>query len=72
LVLGAELGGEEGFYILRFDESSGRLSFDAALKGEGQLGYVSLKNQRWPHGATGAAWGHAALFLPGAGDPQRP
>ena len=66
LVLGAELGGEEGFYILRFDETSGRLSLDGALKGEGKDGYVSLKDQRWPHGDTGPAWGHAALFLPAA------
>lgn len=64
LVLGAELGGEEGFYILRFDELTGRLSFDPALNGEGRTGYVSLKNQSWPHGPTGPAWGHAALFLP--------
>lgn len=64
LVLGAELGGEEGFYILRFDEQTGRLSFDSALQGEGQAGYVSLKNQSWPHGSSGPAWGHAALFLP--------
>jgi hypothetical protein len=64
LVLGAELGGEEGFYILRFDDQTGRLSFDPALQGEGQTGYVSLKNQSWPHGASGPAWGHAALFLP--------
>jgi hypothetical protein len=64
LVLGAELGGEEGFYILRFDEQTGRLSFDPALTGEGQAGYVTLENQPWPHGASGPAWGHAALFLP--------
>ncbi len=68
LVLGAELGGEEGFFILRFDEASGRLSFDPALKGDGQTGYVSLRNQSWPHGATGPAWGHAALFLPHSRD----
>lgn len=64
LVLGAELGGEDGFYILRFDEATGRLSFDPAFKGDGESGYVSLTTQAWPHGATGAAWGHAALFLP--------
>jgi hypothetical protein len=64
LVLGAELGGEEGFYILRFDEQTGRLSFDSALRGEGQAGYVSLNSQSWPHGSSGPAWGHAALFLP--------
>ena len=66
LVLGAELGGEDGFYILRFDDRTGRLSFDKGLKGEGKDGYISLKDQRWPHGGTGPAWGHAALFLPPA------
>jgi hypothetical protein len=64
LVLGAELGGEEGFYILRFDVQEGRLSFDPALHGEDRAGYVSLNNQSWPHGPSGPAWGHAALFLP--------
>lgn len=72
LVLGAELGGEEGFYILRFDERSGRLSFDSALNGEGQTGYVSLKHQSWPHGGRGPAWGHAALFLSDSGGIRRP
>jgi hypothetical protein len=72
LVLGAELGGEEGFYILRFDAQSGRLSFDPALKGEGLMGYVSLKTQSWPHGETGPAWGHAALFLPNSDPVRRP
>ncbi len=64
LVLGAEVGGEEGFYLLRFDAQAGRLSFDPALKGDGQTGYLDLKNQAWPHGPSGPAWGHAALFLP--------
>jgi hypothetical protein len=63
LVLGAELGGEEGFYILRFDETTGQLSFDPALQGDGRPGYISLKQQAWPHGPSGPAWGHAALFL---------
>jgi hypothetical protein len=64
LVLGAELGGEEGFYLLRFDAGDGDLSFDIALNDEGRAGYLSLVDQPWPHGATGPAWGHAALFLP--------
>ena len=64
LVLGAELGGEEGFYLLRFDARTGRLSFDPAVEGGGQTGYLSLTNQSWPHGPSGPAWGHAALFLP--------
>ena len=28
------------------------------------LEYLSLKNQQWPHGNSGVAWAHAALFLP--------
>ena len=67
LVLGAELGGEEGFYFLRFDPQTGRLSFDPAFEADGQPGYLDLRNQSWPHGPSGPAWGHAALFLPGSG-----
>lgn len=58
LVLGAEFGGEKGYYLLRFDETKGQLSFDGAGGG-----YLDLEHQAWPHGSTGAAWGHAALFL---------
>ena len=64
LVLGAELSGEEGFYLLRFDERAGTLSFDRAFTRDGQPGYLSLKDQPWPPGPSGPAWGHAALFLP--------
>lgn len=71
LILGAELGGEQGFFMLGFDEEKGRLTFDANFKGEkkGRFftkkvpGYLSLENNSWPHGQTGPAWGHAALFL---------
>ena len=64
LVLGAELGGEEGLYLLRFDAQRGRLSYDSAFTGDGKAGYLSLQNKSWPHGPTGPAWAHAALFLP--------
>ncbi len=64
LILGAELGGEDGYFMLRFDEQTGALRFDPAFRGDGQAGYISLKQTTWPHGASGAAWGHAALFLP--------
>jgi hypothetical protein len=64
LVLGAELGGEEGFYILRFDDARGTLAFDALFTAEGKQGYITLKDQPWQHGPSGPAWGHAALFLP--------
>jgi hypothetical protein len=59
LVLGAEFGGEKGLYLLRLDAATGRLSFDTGVAD----GYLRLDNQTWPHGSTGAAWGHAALFL---------
>jgi len=64
LVLGAELGGEEGVYVLRFDSATGRASFDESIRSQGQAGYISLENQSWPHGASGPAWAHAALFMP--------
>ena len=64
LVLGAEFGGEEGMYLLRFDDKAGALRFDDSITSEGRQGYLSLKNQQWPHGNSGTAWGHAALFLP--------
>ena len=47
-----------------------RSRFDGPLRNArlrprgGRAGYVDLEQQIWPHGATGAAWGHAALFLP--------
>ena len=76
LILGAELGGEQGFYMLRFDESSGRIEFDpdfADYRSDSPLnifrskstGYISLDRAEWPHGATGTAWGHAAVFFDG-------
>lgn len=71
LALGAELGGEDGFFILRFDKSNGRLAFDEMFNGKmvqrlwdkRYQGYISLSHNEWPHGKTGGAWGHAALFL---------
>lgn len=67
LVLGAEFGGEDGFYLLRFDAQTGELSFDPAFGADDQPGYLDLRTQSWPHGPSGSAWGHAALFLPGPG-----
>ena len=70
-ILGAELGGEEGFFMLRFDEEKGQLAFDVDFNGTRDgifydtdyTGYISLSRPEWPHGKTGTAWGHAALFL---------
>lgn len=46
------------------DAPKGVLTTDPAFNGDGQTGYITLKQATWPHGASGAAWGHAALFLP--------
>lgn len=65
LVIGAELGGEQGMFILTFDKRTGKLAFDtSAMSAAGVPGYIDLETQNWPHGKSGAAWGHAALFLP--------
>ncbi len=64
IIVGAELGGEQGMYMLRFDEQSGKLSFDPAFgSATAKIGYIDLEGQKWQHGASGPAWGHAALFL---------
>jgi len=79
LILGAEFGGEVGFYVLRIDENTGALDFDDDFQGakSGFLfkskskGYISLERSEWPHGSTGDAWGHAALFLDGTNAQKR-
>jgi hypothetical protein len=64
LVLGAHQGGQEGMFLLLVDPATGRLRFDPAVRSPGAPeGYIDLTRQRWPHGDTGAAWAHAALFL---------
>jgi len=71
LILGSELGSEQGFFMLRFDEETGALAFDKAFKGKQKGlflsrkhdGYVSFDRPAWPHGETGMAFGHAAIFL---------
>lgn len=64
IVLGAELGGEQGMYMLLFDERSGKLSFDSSFRSPaGKVGYIDLEAQQWQHGPSGPAWAHAALFI---------
>jgi hypothetical protein len=65
IVIGAELGGEQGMYVLLLDAATGRLSFDPTIvSSAGRIGYIDLERQRWQHGDSGPAWGHAALFIP--------
>ena len=64
LIVGAENGGEERMLMARVDERTGRVTWDESLRtGDGTLG-ISFQRERWPHGATGEAFGHAALFRP--------
>ena len=65
IAIGTEMDKEKGMFLLRFDPQTGQLLFDETLaSAAGRAGYIDLDNQSWPHGDSGAAWGHAALFLP--------
>ncbi|MFN0181115.1 MAG: hypothetical protein ACKVZ0_20090 [Gemmatimonadales bacterium] len=62
IAVGAENGGEERMLIARIDEATGRLTWDESFRAaDGRLG-VSFVRAAWPHGPTGEAFGHAALF----------
>lgn len=64
LVLGQEVGHEDRLLMLRVDPETGRLWWDESFRSEdGSLGMTFLRNN-WPHGETGEATGHAALFRP--------
>ena len=64
IIVGAENGGENRMLMARLDGTTGRLSWDETFRsGDGSLG-VSFVRHRWPHGETGEAFGHAALFRP--------
>lgn len=64
LIVGAENGGENRMLMARVDARTGHLRWDESLRTtDGSLG-ISFQRDRWPHGATGEAFGHAALFRP--------
>ncbi|HEV2150354.1 MAG TPA: hypothetical protein VGR37_23340 [Longimicrobiaceae bacterium] len=65
LIVGAEEnGGEHRMLMARIDPATGRLSWDESFRsGDGSLG-VSFRRESWPHGETGEAFGHSALFRP--------
>lgn len=68
IAVGAEVEKERGIYMLVYDPA-GTLSIDesAGTRPE-RKGYIDLEHQAWPHGASGEAWAHAALFLPAGSD----
>jgi hypothetical protein len=64
LIVGAQDGGEDRMLVARVDARTGRLRWDESLRAaDGTLG-ISFRRERWPHGPTGEAFGHAALFRP--------
>ena len=64
LIVGAENGGENRMLLAHVDPRTGRLRWEQSLRSaDGTLG-ISFRRERWPHGATGEAFGHAALFRP--------
>lgn len=64
LIVGGENGGESRMLMARVDEQTGRLSWDESFRSpDGALG-ISFVRDQWPHGATGEAFAHAALFRP--------
>lgn len=68
IVVGAEMEKERGMYMLAYDPGSATLSIDASISAQSKRpGYIDLDQQAWPHGASGTAWAHSALFLPSAG-----
>lgn len=62
LIVGAENGGENRMLIVRLDERSGALSWDERLRAVQGLPGIDFRRNAWPHGETGEAFGHAALF----------
>lgn len=67
IVVGAEMEKERGMYMLAYDPGSAVLSIDTSISAKSKRpGYIDLDQQVWPHGASGTAWAHSALFLPSA------
>jgi hypothetical protein len=64
IVVGAENGGEDRMLMARLDARTGALRWDESFRSPGGPLGVSFVRERWPHGATGEAFGHAALFRP--------
>ena len=62
LIVGGENGGEDRMLMARLDPATGRLTWDETLRtADGQRG-ISFRRDVWPHGASGHAFAHAALF----------
>ncbi|MEO7998086.1 MAG: hypothetical protein ABI852_11610 [Gemmatimonadaceae bacterium] len=62
LIVGAENGGENRMLMATVDAATGKVTWDETVRTpDGKLG-ISFVHNSWPHGNTGEAFGHAALF----------
>jgi hypothetical protein len=61
LVVGAQDGGEDRMLMARIDPETGHLAWDESFSSGSNLGFT-LKRRSWPHGDSGDAFAHAALF----------
>jgi len=64
LILGQEVGHENRMLMLRVDPVTGKLAWDESFRSEDNSLCLSFARTSWPHGNTGEAFGHAALFVP--------
>jgi hypothetical protein len=62
LILGAENGGENRMLMLRIDPATGALHWDERLRAKNGIPGIDFRRTTWPHGESGEAFGHAALF----------
>jgi hypothetical protein len=64
LILGAELGGDNRMLMVHIDSQTGRLSWDETFRSSRDSLGINFRRDEWPHGRTGEAFAHAALFRP--------
>lgn len=62
LVVGAQDVGEDRMLMVHLDPETGELTWDERLRAQNGLPGIDFRRTNWPHGNTGEAFGHAALF----------
>lgn len=62
LIVGAQDIGEDRMLMARLDPETGRLAWDETLRERNGLPGIDFRRTSWPHGETGLAFGHAAVF----------
>ncbi len=71
IVIGAETEKERGLFVLLHDPVSGALSLDRSIGTAAAPGYIDMAGLNWPHGKSGGAIAHAALFMPAGKNDDR-